>query len=110
MGPERLQHLIRQHGAMRLGKAMMMVEPLTMLNEGWDLTNWTAKTVPGAMLFIQVRDGLMTADPRILCVHAPESDRARWEAMLVEADAPTVLLMIGSESAPTAAEVPLPWE
>lgn len=102
MGSENLAQLIRERGAVEMAQTIRAGAIVAALNEGWDLTNWTVTATGGALLFARV-DGerRYTDDPRILCVNAPESERATWEARLLQwategepPDADTILLMI----------------
>lgn len=86
-----LVELIRQHGVATVGRAMHSVPD--QLQHGWDLTTWSMQQVPGAVLFFRLRDSVVTGEPRVLCVNAPAAERATWEALAAEADAPVVLLL-----------------
>jgi hypothetical protein len=92
VGHEQLIELIKEHGVEMVGRAVTSL-PM-MVERGWDLTNWQTRQVAGAVLFYQVdKEGVVTSAPRILCVNAPARDRARWEQMARESDAPTTVLM-----------------
>lgn len=100
MDSDTLVSLIRTHGTERLAKA---VDSITeQIREGWNLTNWQTRGVGGALLFYRVKDRAITDEPRVLCVHADESERQRWEQIARESsDAPvTVLLESGAIDRP----------
>lgn len=61
-----------------------------------DLSNWRGRQTGGAVLFFQVdREGVITADPRVLVVNGPPAKQAAWERIAQQdADAPVAVLML----------------
>lgn len=55
MDQRQLAALIREHGALRMGRAIDGLFPAA-LGEGWDLTNWAVASASGAMLFTAYAD------------------------------------------------------
>lgn len=89
MTADGLESLIKAEGVSVIAQAVGRFWFAKMLKEGLDLTCWRAQTAAGAVLFFQCfPDGIVTADPRILCVNAPESERGWWEAYFAQGDAP----------------------
>lgn len=59
-------------------------------------TSWAFSEAPGAYLFYRINAGVITADPRVLCVNGQDAARSKWEAIAQESDAPVTVLMIGN--------------
>jgi transcriptional regulator with XRE-family HTH domain len=61
---------------------------------GVNLLRWQMRQIPGAILFYRVdAENIITGEPRILWVNAPESERAKWEAIAAEFEEPTTVVM-----------------
>lgn len=112
MGHEELAALILRHGP----AAMLGCTPQgggmvpAALGAGWDLTCWRYEMAPGATLLLRVDgEGRYTAEPRLLVVNAPESERGRWATMMAgwRGDPGVEVSLV---MAPSAGEYePLPW-
>ena len=95
MTPEQLINSIKTHGLADV-RAACGPAPQLMLKRGWNLTRWIARSVPGAVLFIQVdENSVVTGGDRVLVVNAPESARPLWEDVAKTGDAPIHLVLLG---------------
>lgn len=86
--------LLRQHGVEEIMRAVTEVglQPF----QGWNLIRWRVLQGPGSYLFYRVSaptDGVVTPEPRVLCINAAPEHRAAYAATLDAADAPTTLVM-----------------
>lgn len=111
MTKDQLVQLIEREGVERVGNAAADTAKgfVAGMTEGWDLTNWRAKSTGGAVLFYQIemqQDGwYITDDPRVLVVNAPASEHEKWEATVKNSDAPvTILYAPGGKISPTSKE------
>lgn len=100
MTQEQLIALIQARGLDYVNRGFRDAGLKAALDDGLDLTNWEHRQVAGAVLLYQVEhqngQSIITDGPRILCVHGPESDRAQWETIAADSDAPTTVLMLQS--------------
>lgn len=103
LSADQMATLIAEHGVARMAEvtndaAKMLVAALG--NDGIPAPlGWRTQQANGAVLFVQVErdaDGhtVVTDGERILCVNAPESERARYAAMAADSDAPVRVLML----------------
>lgn len=105
MTTEMMLRFIGEYGPHTAAQVVSGDAIFRQMTEGWDMTSWAAQTRPGAILFFRVTaDKIVTGETRILAVNAPEADRQKWEAISVQSDAPTVLILSPS----TVSYKPLP--
>ena len=101
MTQQQMADLIREHGARRMAECVgdFAKQFVAGVRAGWDLSNWTIRQAPGVVLFLQTAPApagngrLISGEPRILVVNAPEEERERWTADLAASDAPVLLIM-----------------
>jgi hypothetical protein len=112
LSADQMAALIAEHGLARMVEVVEDAAKAVVGAFGPDgipaPLNWHARQASGAVLFYQIgRDAagheVITGDERLLCVNAPEADRARWESIATESDAPVrVLLLPAAEAAARA--------
>lgn len=93
MNSGQLIALIRERGLTAVADAVR--KPWApALEEGLNLTEWSVTQAPGALLFAHLTDGLIDGEPRLLCVNAPESERAGWERLVAECGSDTLVTLL----------------
>lgn len=93
LSAEQLASLIRQKGADTMGRVITEGMP-KQAEQGWNLLRWRVQSVPGAVVYYRIDDeSRITSDTRILYVNASASERATYEQMAAEMDAPCILIL-----------------